>query len=61
MSPKKESPAGKRGNPVTVLSEANRPEYALTELRLQYLAQIFDLPASTACTIAELAFGEVRS
>jgi hypothetical protein len=58
MHLKKESPAGKRGNPVTVLSEANNPENNLDTLRAQYLAEIFALPASTAVTVAELAFGE---
>ena len=32
----------------------------LEALRVQYLADIFDLPASTAVTVAELAFGEAR-
>jgi hypothetical protein len=60
MHLKKESPAGKRGNPVTVLSEANNPENNLDTLRAQYLAEIFALPASTAVTVAELAFGEAQ-
>jgi hypothetical protein len=58
MPIKKESPAGGRGNPVTVLSEANTPENSLAALRAQYLAEIFSLPASTAVTVAELAFRE---
>jgi hypothetical protein len=33
-------------------------ENSLDALRAQYLAEIFALPADTAVTIAELAFGE---
>ena len=60
MSRKKESRAGGRGNPVTVQARSNNPEYALDQLRAQYLAEIFALPASTALAVAELAFGEAR-
>jgi hypothetical protein len=34
-------------------------ENSLDALRVQYLGSIFALPADTAFTIAELAFGEV--
>lgn len=34
-------------------------ESSLSTLRAQYLAEIFQLSACTAVTIAELAFGEV--
>lgn len=62
MASKMESPAlAARGNPVTVQAVgSNIPEYALASLRAQYLAEIFALPADTAVTIAELAFGEAR-
>lgn len=62
MASKMENPAlAARGNPVTVQADgSNTPEYALTQLRKQYLAEIFALPAETAFTIAELAFGEAR-
>ncbi|WP_253601147.1 hypothetical protein [Bradyrhizobium elkanii] len=40
---------------------ANSSENNLDDLRVQYLAEIFALPPSTAVTIAELAFGEVRT
>ena len=33
----------------------------LEDLRVQYLAGIFALSPNTACTIAELAFGEERA
>jgi hypothetical protein len=36
---------------------ANSSENSLAILRAQYLAEIFALPASTATTVAELAFG----
>lgn len=63
MSLKMENPAGGRGVPVTVQADgSNNPEYALDQLRAQYLSIVFDLPASTALTVAELAFGsEVRA
>lgn len=63
MTPQMENPAlPMRGNPVTVQADgSNNPEYALAELRAQYLAEIFQIPACTAATVAELAFGEVRS
>ncbi|QDP26244.1 hypothetical protein [Bradyrhizobium cosmicum] len=63
MASKMENPAlAARGCPVTVQADgSNNPEYALASLRKQYLAEIFALPAQTAITIAELAFGEVRS
>lgn len=62
MASKKENPAlAARGNPVTVQADgSNNPEYALAQLRLQYLAQIFDMPASTAAVVADLAFGEAQ-
>ncbi|OSJ22137.1 hypothetical protein BSZ19_46970 [Bradyrhizobium japonicum] len=62
MASKKENPAlAARGNPVTVQADgSNTPEYALDTLRAQYLAEIFALPATTALTVAELAFGEAR-
>jgi hypothetical protein len=41
-----------------VQSNTNSSENILDTLRAQYLAEIFALPASTAVTIAELAFGE---
>lgn len=63
MTLQMENPAlAARGVPVTVQADgSNNPEYALTHLRAQYLAEIFALPADTACTIAELAFGEARA
>ncbi|UQD69581.1 hypothetical protein JEY40_26635 [Bradyrhizobium japonicum] len=62
MVQKMENPAGGRGVPVKVQADgSNNPEYALAQRRKQYLAEIFALPAETACTIAELAFGEARS
>lgn len=62
MASKKENPArAARGCPVTVQADgSNNPEYALTHLRAQYLAEIFALPAGMALTVAELAFGETR-
>lgn len=61
MQPHMEKPAlPTRAVPVTDLAGASiEPEYALAALRAQYLAEIFALPASTAVTVAELAFGEV--
>jgi hypothetical protein len=35
----------------------NSEDIRLEALRVQYLAEIFSLPADTACTIAALAFG----
>lgn len=63
MTPQMENPAlAARGVPVTVQADgSNNPEYALAERRAQYLAEIFQIPACTAATVAELAFGEVRS
>ncbi|MDE5460187.1 hypothetical protein [Bradyrhizobium sp. CSS354] len=58
MASKMENPAlAARGNPVTVQARTNNPEYALAQLRAQYLAEIFQMPACTAATVAELAFG----
>jgi len=39
---------------------ANCSENTLDALRAQYLAEVFALPADTAVTIAELAFGGDR-
>jgi hypothetical protein len=39
-------------------SKINSEHIRLDELRKQYLAEVFALPACTAVTIAELAFGE---
>ena len=39
---------------------ANYSENTLDTLRAQYLAEVFALPADTAATIAELAFGGGR-
>ncbi|MDA9539645.1 hypothetical protein ACM41_26455 [Bradyrhizobium sp. CCBAU 21362] len=51
--------AAHAGLPVTDLAGASiKREYALETLRKQYLAEVFALPTHTACTIAELAFGE---
>lgn len=57
-----ENPAlAARGVPVIVQqAKANTPEYALADLRKQYLAEVFALPSDTALLIAELAFGEAR-
>lgn len=41
-----------RNSDLAINSENN-----LDALRAQYLAEIFQLPASTALTVAELAFG----
>jgi len=46
--------AGPRNFDLAINSEHIR----LDALRAQYLAEIFALPAHTAVTIAELAFGE---
>ncbi|MDN4982240.1 hypothetical protein QY049_03240 [Bradyrhizobium sp. WYCCWR 13022] len=42
------------------LAKINSEHIRLETLRAQYLAEIFALPASTAVTVAELAFGEAR-
>lgn len=62
MASQMENPAlAARGYPVTVQADgSNNPEYALASLRKQYLSEIFSMPAPTAVTIAELAFGEAR-
>lgn len=58
MGHQMENPAGGRGVPVTVQADgSNNPEYALANLRAQYLAEIFSLPPLTATVVAELAFG----
>jgi hypothetical protein len=57
----KESPAARRGVPEVSLAACKiDPEISLNTLRAQYLADIFALPADTAITIAELAFGGDR-
>jgi hypothetical protein len=62
MASKVENPvalAAHTGFPVTDQAGASiKPESNLDALRKQYLAEVFALPAHTACTIAELAFGE---
>jgi hypothetical protein len=44
----------RKSDPTKINSEHIR----LEALRLQYLSEVFALPASTAAVIAELAFGE---
>jgi hypothetical protein len=61
MAQKKENPAGGRGNPeVNLLDSKIGPEISRDILRAQYLTEIFTLPAATAATIAEIAFGGGR-
>ena len=60
MTQKMENPArAARGNPVVSLAAGKiDPENSLIDRRAQHLAEIFQLSACTAVTIAELAFGE---
>ncbi|MCC8961729.1 hypothetical protein H8A95_05185 [Bradyrhizobium sp. Pear76] len=54
-----ENPALASGAPeVSLAASKIDPDNATSRLRLQFLAQVFDLPASTAAVVADLAFGE---
>ena len=57
-----------KAGPVATGTDFRNPDLAinsehirLEDLRVQYLAGIFALSPNTACTIAELAFGEERA
>jgi hypothetical protein len=43
------------------LDSSNTCQNNLSERRAQYLSEIFALSPDTACLLAELAFGEVRT
>ncbi|MCS3517079.1 hypothetical protein [Bradyrhizobium elkanii] len=52
---------GEPASEIELLAGGLDREDATEALRAQYLSEIFSLSASTAVTIAELAFGEVRT
>jgi hypothetical protein len=53
-----ENPArAARGVPDDFVEKTKNPENNLDDLRAQYLVEIFALSPDTACTIAELVFG----
>ncbi|BBC00106.1 hypothetical protein [Bradyrhizobium elkanii] len=60
MASKKKKAGAVAGTDLRKSVLANSSENSLDALRAQYLAEIFALPAATAVTIAELAFGEAR-
>ncbi|WP_461319795.1 hypothetical protein [Bradyrhizobium elkanii] len=49
---------GEPASKIELLGGGLNREDATEALRVQYLAQVFDLPAATAAVVADLAFGE---